>query len=173
MLGGDGETHIGTPLVGGASVVAEVIEHLRGKKILVFKYKNKVRYRRRHGHRQDYTRLSIKEIVTSSGSVSAEEKPRRRRVEVKVDADQEEPVTEATTDAPEAEPTPRRRPAVRAKSDEPTTEADGPEAEASTEEPARRTRVRKAEPEGEAQGESDKPGRRSRAAKPDAEGEGE
>ena len=62
MLGGDGETHIGTPLVDGARVVAEVIEHLRGEKILVFKYKNKVRYRRKFGHRQHVTRLVVESI---------------------------------------------------------------------------------------------------------------
>ena len=54
-MGGDGDVQLGTPFVEGARVVAEVLDHGRDKKILVFKYKNKTRYRRRHGHRQDYT----------------------------------------------------------------------------------------------------------------------
>jgi large subunit ribosomal protein L21 len=62
MIGGD-EPRIGAPLVDGARVRAEVVGETRGEKIVVFKYRNKKRYRRRTGHRQDYTRLAIKEIV--------------------------------------------------------------------------------------------------------------
>ena len=62
MIGGD-EPRIGVPLVEGARVRAEVVGEARGEKIVVFKYRNKKRYRRRTGHRQDYTRLAIKEIV--------------------------------------------------------------------------------------------------------------
>jgi len=54
---------VGTPTVPGAKVVATVTSHGRGRKLIVFKYKPKVRYRRRLGHRQYYTRLNIKEIV--------------------------------------------------------------------------------------------------------------
>ena len=59
LLGGDGSTRIGTPVVEGASVTATVTEHNRGKKIEVFKYKAKKRYRRHTGHRQEQTRLTI------------------------------------------------------------------------------------------------------------------
>lgn len=45
-----------------AKVTAEVIKHGRGKKIMVFKYKPKKRYRRRQGHRQPYTSVRITEI---------------------------------------------------------------------------------------------------------------
>jgi large subunit ribosomal protein L21 len=62
MLGGSDDVKIGAPLVSNASVVAEVVGEARGDKIIVFKYKRKKRYRRRTGHRQDYTRLAIKEI---------------------------------------------------------------------------------------------------------------
>jgi large subunit ribosomal protein L21 len=59
LLGGDGSTRIGTPVVEGASVTATVTEHNRGTKIEVFKYKAKKRYRRHTGHRQEQTRLTI------------------------------------------------------------------------------------------------------------------
>jgi|SRR5687767_3984059 large subunit ribosomal protein L21 len=59
LMGGDGSTRIGTPVVDGASVTATVTEHNRGKKIEVFKYKAKKRYRRHTGHRQEQTRLTI------------------------------------------------------------------------------------------------------------------
>jgi large subunit ribosomal protein L21 len=54
---------VGTPVVSGAKVVAEIIEQGRGEKIQVFKYKPKVRYRKRTGHRQQYTQLKITQIV--------------------------------------------------------------------------------------------------------------
>ena len=60
-LGGE-KTVVGTPVVEGASVVAEVLGPGRGKKILVSKFKAKVQYRRKKGHRQPYTELLIKEI---------------------------------------------------------------------------------------------------------------
>lgn len=61
----DGEDiKIGQPTVSGAKVKATVVEQYRGKKIFVWKYRPKKRYRRRQGHRQHYTRLRIDEIVT-------------------------------------------------------------------------------------------------------------
>jgi large subunit ribosomal protein L21 len=64
LLLANGENiNIGQPMVDGASVKATVVDQYRGKKILVFKYRPKLRYRRRRGHRQDYTRLRIDEIV--------------------------------------------------------------------------------------------------------------
>jgi large subunit ribosomal protein L21 len=49
--------------VAGARVVAEVVAQEKGDKIIVFRYKRKVRYRRKTGHRQHLTRLLIKEIA--------------------------------------------------------------------------------------------------------------
>ena len=59
MISRDGEVMLGSPTVEGASVTAEVVGHGRGKKVVVFKYKSKVRYRRRTGHRQSYTELKV------------------------------------------------------------------------------------------------------------------
>ena len=130
FIGGDGEVSIGTPEVDKAKVVAEVIEHGRDRKILVFKYKNKTRYRRRHGHRQDYTRLQIKEIVTAAGTFTeAGEKPKRaapkRRRKPKAKPIAEETLTTETA-APEAAP-----------------EAGAPAAEATTEAEAKPKRARR------------------------------
>ncbi|MFQ5925530.1 MAG: 50S ribosomal protein L21 [Dehalococcoidia bacterium] len=64
LLVADGErVTVGTPTVEGAKVIAEVLSEGKGEKIIVFKYKPKVRYRKKTGHRQIYTRLAIKEIV--------------------------------------------------------------------------------------------------------------
>jgi large subunit ribosomal protein L21 len=62
LVSDDEDVKIGTPTVKGANVKATVLEHLKGRKILVFKYMPKERYRRKRGHRQQYTRLQIDEI---------------------------------------------------------------------------------------------------------------
>jgi large subunit ribosomal protein L21 len=62
LVGGDGATKVGTPLVDGASVSARIDDHFRGEKLVIFKYKAKKRYRRRTGHRQEQTRLTITAI---------------------------------------------------------------------------------------------------------------
>lgn len=56
------KTLVGSPWVPGARVVARVVQQGRDRKIVVFKYKPKVRYRRKHGHRQPYTALRIERI---------------------------------------------------------------------------------------------------------------
>lgn len=62
LIGGDGATKVGTPVVEGASVSARIDDHFRGEKLVIFKYKAKKRYRRRTGHRQEQTRLTITAI---------------------------------------------------------------------------------------------------------------
>ena len=63
LIGGDAGVEVGRPTVAGARVVAEVVAQEKGDKIIVFRYKRKVRYRRKTGHRQRLTRLLIKEIA--------------------------------------------------------------------------------------------------------------
>ena len=58
----DGSVKIGTPYLAGAKVTAKVLKQGKDKKILVYKYKSKAIYRRRHGHRQPYTKVSIENI---------------------------------------------------------------------------------------------------------------
>lgn len=62
LLNHDGELTVGTPTVANASVELEVLEHLRGRKVTVFKMKRRKRYRRKKGHRQELTRVSVKDI---------------------------------------------------------------------------------------------------------------
>ena len=63
LIAAGGSFQVGQPTVAGAAVKATVVEQYRGKKILVWKYHAKLRYRRRRGHRQDYTRLRVDTIV--------------------------------------------------------------------------------------------------------------
>lgn len=58
----NGKIKTGTPVVKGVKVVAEVVEHGKGEKILVYKYKAKKNVRSRQGHRQPWTKLKIVKI---------------------------------------------------------------------------------------------------------------
>ena len=74
VVADDGATTIGNPVVQGVDVTAEIVAHGRGRKIVVFKYKPKVNYRRRQGHRQDLTRVQVDRIDrTDAPSVAAAE----------------------------------------------------------------------------------------------------
>jgi large subunit ribosomal protein L21 len=63
MVAGEGATKIGTPLLSGATVEAEIVKQGQGKKILVFKMKRRKNYHRRYGHRQPFTHLKITRIA--------------------------------------------------------------------------------------------------------------
>lgn len=152
LIAGNGAVKIGQPVLEGARIIAEVVEQGRGPKIIVFKYKPKTRYRRRRGHRQGYTRLVVRQILTAESPPEAEEKPKRRR-----------------PSKAEAEEKPARRTRAR----KPKAEAAPVEAE---EKPARRTRARrpKAEAEAtpvEAREAEAKPAPRTRARRPSAKSE--
>jgi large subunit ribosomal protein L21 len=63
LISDDGQVEVGTPTIDGAKVTATVEEHFKDKKIIVYKYTPRKRYRRTRGHRQQYTRIQIDEIV--------------------------------------------------------------------------------------------------------------
>ncbi len=63
MISSEDGVRVGSPVVPGARVVANVVYQGRGKKIIVFRYKPKTRYRRKSGHRQAFTRVAIDSIA--------------------------------------------------------------------------------------------------------------
>ena len=83
---------LGAPVVENASVLANVQDQVRDDKITVFKYKRKVRYRVKKGHRQPYTRLAITAIMLDGEDVGV---PALADVVVPEDTEQEQPVDEA------------------------------------------------------------------------------
>ena len=62
LVGGEGETRVGQPLVAGARVVGTITAQDRGPKITIFKQKRRKGYRRKYGHRQDYTEIRVDQI---------------------------------------------------------------------------------------------------------------
>jgi large subunit ribosomal protein L21 len=91
---------IGAPLVENAVVLATALRQARGKKVTVFKYKAKKRYRHRRGHRQELTVLTIDDIVADGKSLITGEAPRSRDEETPVE---DELVTPTTTSETETE----------------------------------------------------------------------
>ena len=62
LLVSDKETKIGTPYVDGIKVEGKIVDHVKGEKIKIFKYKAKKDYRKTIGHRQNYTKVEITNI---------------------------------------------------------------------------------------------------------------
>ncbi len=71
LVENDGDVSIGQPLVDGASISATVMEHRRGKKIIVYKMKPKKHTRKKRGHRQELTRLMVDAINVGGKVLSA------------------------------------------------------------------------------------------------------
>ncbi len=63
LVNNDGKVSVGAPTVSGAKVVADVVEHIRGEKVLTFKMKRRKGYHKSIGHRQELTVVKIKEIT--------------------------------------------------------------------------------------------------------------
>ena len=71
-------TRVGSPFVENAAVLATAVKPTRGKKVIVFRYKSKKRFRHKRGHRQELTVLSIDDIVADGKSLITGEEPRTR-----------------------------------------------------------------------------------------------
>ena len=63
LVDNEGTITVGAPVVEGAKVLGEVLSHVRGDKVIIFKKKRRKTYRKRNGHRQDFTEIMVKEIV--------------------------------------------------------------------------------------------------------------
>jgi len=70
MVGNDGSIDIGAPFVAGATVVGEIASHDRGPHVIIFKKRRRKHYRRKNGHRQDLTSVTITEILTGGAKPS-------------------------------------------------------------------------------------------------------
>ena len=71
MVTNDNGTQVGAPLIEGATVMGEVVEHTRGAKVIAFKKRRRQNSRRKRGHRQDYTVVRITAIGGQAGKPKA------------------------------------------------------------------------------------------------------
>ncbi len=63
LVDNDGKVAVGTPTVKGAKVTAKVLEHVKGDKVIVFKKKRRKGYKKKNGHRQQFTQIQVENIV--------------------------------------------------------------------------------------------------------------
>ncbi len=62
LINNDGRLRVGNPTVPNAAVIADVLEHKRGEKVIIFKMKRRKGYHKKQGHRQELTVIQVKEI---------------------------------------------------------------------------------------------------------------
>jgi large subunit ribosomal protein L21 len=164
LLVGDGDTvTVGTPTVDGATVSATVLGEALGPKLVVFKFKQKVKYRRTTGHRQHLTRVRIDEISASGKSSKAERTPKASAAKAEG--------SDATEAAATAKPTRTRR-ATASATDKPAAAEPAPRSRttraAATKAAATRAAARDTDPAAEVGAEAPKPKRTRKAAAPKA-----
>ncbi|WP_417671646.1 50S ribosomal protein L21 [Roseibium sp.] len=94
MVGNGTDTTVGVPTVEGASVVAEVVEQGRNRKIIIFKKRRRQNSRRRNGHRQAFTLVKVTDILTGGA------KPAKKAAPKKAAAKKEEAPAAADEAAP-------------------------------------------------------------------------
>jgi large subunit ribosomal protein L21 len=116
LISQDEKINVGAPYVPDAVVLAQIISHNRGDKVLVFKKKRRKGYQKLNGHRQDFTQILIQDI-SEDGTAKRPEKKKPvavAKTEVPVDAT----LTEVKTKKPAAVKAPAKKPAVKAKAEE-------------------------------------------------------
>ena len=116
MVSNGGTVDIGAPMVAGATVIGEIEKQARGPHIIIFKKRRRKHYRRRNGHRQDLTAVTITEILTGGAKPSAKAKAKpeakaEAKPEAKVEAKTEAAVAAAPVAEAAGEAKPKKAPA--------------------------------------------------------------
>ena len=116
MLGGD-TPQIGSPMIEGASVAAEILDHVRGAKVIAFKKRRRKNSRRKRGHRQDFVLIRISEILTEGAKPTKGPKPKpeaKAKAPEAAAADDDEKPKARAAKKPAKKPT-ARKPAAKVK----------------------------------------------------------
>ncbi|MFB6230089.1 MAG: 50S ribosomal protein L21 [Salinibacter sp.] len=96
---GEGDVTLGTPTVDEATVTAQVVDHVKGDKVIVFKKKRKKRYRVKRGHRQQYTQIRIESLEVDGSSDALEPESEEANV-----SEEDTATSEPEAEASEPEP---------------------------------------------------------------------
>ena len=83
MVGGDDGVTVGAPFVEGATVVGEVVDQGRGRKIIIFKKRRRQNSRRKNGHRQYFTSVRITDILVGGAKPKAAKKAAPKKADAK------------------------------------------------------------------------------------------
>ncbi|PSQ63584.1 MAG: 50S ribosomal protein L21 [Bacteroidetes bacterium QH_1_61_8] len=105
----DGDVTLGSPTVEDATVEARVLDHVKGDKVIVFKKKRRKRYRKKRGHRQQYTQIQIESLdvngtVTSDDTESADDEPETEEPASETDEASSETDSDESGEQDEEEP---------------------------------------------------------------------
>ncbi len=114
MLGGD-TPQIGSPMISGASVAAEILDHVRGGKVIAFKKRRRKNSRRKRGHRQDFVLIRISEILTEGAKPTKGPKPKPEAKAKTAEGTAESEDGEDKPKAKKAAKKPAKKPAAKAK----------------------------------------------------------
>jgi large subunit ribosomal protein L21 len=106
LLVNDSETQVGSPFLDGVSIDCTVVEHFKGEKLIIFKYRAKQRFRVKTGHRQKYTRVVVDSILFPG-------KPKSAKVSEAVDEKEAAPVKKGRTKAASPAKKPAAKPAAK------------------------------------------------------------
>ena len=118
MLGGD-TPQIGSPMISGATVAAEILDHVRGAKVIAFKKRRRKNSRRKRGHRQDFVLIRISEILMDGAKPTKGPKPKPEPKAKPAAAEGDE-----GEDKPKAKKKAAKKPAAKAKA-KPAAKAKG------------------------------------------------
>lgn len=141
LLGSDSETIIGSPCVDNAKVVAVVSEHIKDKKVIIFKKKRRHQYRRKKGHRQHKTILMIQDIILDGKAIGVN-KPKKTKPETLGKEPKSIPASKKTSEAQDAS---QAAPKKKASSGKPTTSkqttaSSSPQSKAGKKSPAKKSK---------------------------------
>jgi large subunit ribosomal protein L21 len=123
VVGGDSVT-LGAPMVAGATVAAEVLDHARGPKIIAFKKRRRKNSRRKRGFREEFTLIRITEILTDGQKANKTVQPRPKRAPApaaQASADESETAAAASKGATAKKARAKKAPKAKAKA--PATKA--------------------------------------------------
>ena len=124
LVGGDSPM-LGTPMVAGASVAAEVLQHKRGPKVISFKKRRRKNSKRKRGYRDEITVLRITEILTNDNKPTIGPRPKREKVVAKPEADGDDEAPKAAKKKAPAKKAPAAKAAAK-----PRAKADAKKADA-------------------------------------------
>ncbi|HLO57126.1 MAG TPA: 50S ribosomal protein L21 [Bacteroidales bacterium] len=132
LISNDDKVNVGAPYLPDAVVLAQIVSHLRGDKVLVFKKKRRKTYQKLNGHRQNFTEILIEDISETGTPKKSERKKATPKPEVTAEAAPAEAQVEKPAKAAAKKAAPKAAPKAAAEKKAPAKKAEKPAAKAAT-----------------------------------------